>query len=69
MADPRSRNHSRFLLVVLLAVVVLGAWATRFLETPVNRVTVGTVVAGALLVVGALALPALILSTWQSERE
>ncbi|WP_226004350.1 hypothetical protein [Natrinema salinisoli] len=69
MADSRSRNHGRFLPVVLLAVVSLGVWATRSLEISVNRVTVGTIVAGTLLVIGALTLPALILSRWQSERE
>ncbi|ELY68427.1 hypothetical protein [Natrinema versiforme] len=69
MADPRARNPSLLLLAVLLVVIPLGLLAARALAFPVDRVTIGAVVGGALLVIGALALPALLLSGWQSKRE
>lgn len=69
MADSRIRHPRLLLLAVFLAVIPLGLLAARVLEFPVDRVTVGAVVGGTLLVIGALALPALLLSGWQSERE
>ncbi|WP_222916348.1 hypothetical protein [Natrinema sp. SYSU A 869] len=71
MDDSRTRTRrSRWLLLaILLALVPLGLFIARFLEIPGDRVTVGAVVGGGLLVVGALALPALILSSWESDQK
>ncbi|WP_226480799.1 hypothetical protein [Natrinema amylolyticum] len=65
----RPRRSGRLLLAVLLALVPLGLLVARYLEIPGDRVTIGAVAGGILLVVGALALPALLLSSWQSTEE
>lgn len=69
MADSRRRNPTLLLLLAALAIGAVVVFAATSLDLPRARVTVGAVVLGALLVVGALALPALILSGWQSENE
>lgn len=68
MGPPRSRTAGRLLLVVVIAVTVLLVGVTT-LEFPRDRVTVGAIVVGASLVVGSLALPALLLAGWRSQRE
>lgn len=61
MATPRSRIPGRPLLVLgLVVAVALGVAAAISFEFPRDRVTVGALVVGASLVVGSLALPALI---------
>ncbi|WP_254531815.1 hypothetical protein [Natrinema gelatinilyticum] len=69
MADSRRRNPTLLLLLATLAIGAVVVFAVTSLDLPRARVTVGAVVLGVLLVVGALALPALILSGWQSENE
>ncbi|QLK27653.1 hypothetical protein HYG81_08625 [Natrinema zhouii] len=71
MVDSRSRGRdpSRLLLAVLVVIVPLGLLAARTFEFPGDRVTIGAVVVGVLLFIGALALPALLLARWQSDRE
>ncbi|WP_254762122.1 hypothetical protein [Natrinema marinum] len=68
MTAPRSRPVRR-LLLVLVAVAVVVAVAALSLEFPRDRVTVGALIVGASLLVGALALPALILAGWRSSGE
>ncbi len=65
----RTLRPSHLLLAVLVVIVPLGFLAAKAFEFPGDRVTVGAIVVGALLFVGALALPALLLARWQSERE
>ncbi|WP_440763567.1 hypothetical protein [Natronorubrum sp. DTA7] len=61
--------------VAIASVAALGALTLFEFDLPTSLtlspryVTVGTVVAGTLLVVGAIALPAYVLSGWQSTRE
>jgi len=68
-----SRRDSRDLRWLLLAVLVVGlplaVLAASRLEIPRDRISVGAVVVGTLLVVGALAVPALLFAGWQSEQE
>ncbi|PCR92439.1 hypothetical protein [Natrinema ejinorense] len=66
MAESRPRGSSRHLLAVLVVVVLLGYLAVWLFEFPSDRLTIGAVVGGALLVIGALVLPAVLLSEWQS---
>ncbi|MBZ6495522.1 hypothetical protein [Natrinema longum] len=70
MVESRPRGSSRHLLAVLVVVVVLlGFLAVRLFEFPSDRLTIGAVVGGALLVIGALVLPAVLLSGWQSSEK
>ncbi|ELY45186.1 hypothetical protein [Natronorubrum sulfidifaciens] len=80
MSDERSRGRGRALLtqtlvfvavllfvLVLVALFVVGQSASAIpLEAIPQRVSVRTVVLGAVLVVGAIALPAYLLAGWQS---
>ncbi|MFC6764012.1 hypothetical protein [Natrinema soli] len=65
----RTLTPSRLLLAVLVGIVPLGLLAARTFAFPGDRVTIGAVVVGILLFVSALALPALLLARWQSDRE
>ncbi|WP_440770767.1 hypothetical protein [Natronorubrum sp. DTA28] len=62
-------------VVALASVAALGALTYLEFDPPTSltlsprHVTVGTIVAGTLLVVGAIALPAYVLSGWQSAQE
>ncbi len=62
-------------VVAIASVAALGALTLFEFDLPTSLtlspryVTVGTIVAGTLLVVGAIALPAYVLSGWQSEQE
>ncbi|ELY92860.1 hypothetical protein C483_06922 [Natrialba hulunbeirensis JCM 10989] len=56
----------RRLLGVVLAVAVLLPVALTQLEVSPQRVTVGTAVVSGLLLIGALALPALIFTEWRA---
>ncbi|WP_254525329.1 hypothetical protein [Natrinema caseinilyticum] len=69
MGDSRRRIFALLLSFVALAIGAAVVFAATSLEFPRTRVTIAGVVVGALLVVVALALPALILSGWQSENE
>ncbi|SDR40522.1 hypothetical protein [Natronobacterium texcoconense] len=60
------RPPSRLLLVVFLATVVALPVAVTQLEVSPHRVTVGTVVVATLLLIGTIALPALILTRWRA---
>ncbi|AEH36622.1 hypothetical protein [Halopiger xanaduensis] len=62
----RSPAPARVLLVVVLAVAVLLPVAATTLEVSPYRVTVGTAVVTGLLLIGAVALPALLLARWQA---
>ncbi|MFA9417185.1 hypothetical protein [Natrinema sp. HArc-T2] len=64
-----SRDPRRQLLAVLVVSVSLAVLAVSRLEIPRDRISVGAVVVGTLLVVGALAVPALLFAGWQSEQE
>ncbi|MFD1563293.1 hypothetical protein ACFR99_07015 [Haloarchaeobius amylolyticus] len=70
---PSSRRNSRnpgwLLLAVFVVSLSLAVLAASYLEIPRDRVTIGAVIVGSLLVVGALALPALLFAGWQSDRE
>ncbi|MEY7850001.1 hypothetical protein AB7C87_12485 [Natrarchaeobius sp. A-rgal3] len=66
MDDAPRWSPDRVLLVVVLAVAVLVPLAITQLEVRPDRLTVGTAVVSVLLVTGSIALPALILSRWQS---
>ncbi len=68
MAASRSRLV-RLLLLIVVAVATVVVVAALSLEFPRDRVTVGALVVGASLFVGALALPALILAGWRSQTE
>ena len=79
--DEQSRrlNSPNLLLVIatvaIASVAALGALTLFEFGLPTSltlsprHVTVGTIVAGTLLVVGAIALPAYVLSGWQSTQE
>ncbi|GAB3666540.1 hypothetical protein [Halopiger thermotolerans] len=67
MADAAGRSGPvRALFVVVLVVAALLPIATTTLEVSPYRVTVGTGVVGVLLLIGAVALPALLLARWQA---
>ncbi|RKD98425.1 hypothetical protein [Halopiger aswanensis] len=68
MADGR-RSPDRVLLGVILAVAVLLPVAVTTFEVSPYRVTVGTAVVTALLLIGAVALPALLLARWQAAEQ
>ncbi len=67
MAAARLRDPRVILSGVVLALVPLGLLAGRSLEFATDRPTIGGVVVGLLLVVGALAVPALLLAGWRAE--
>ena len=69
MDDPRGRYVERALLALALAVVAAVPLAVTRLEVGPRQLTVGTVVVGALLVVGTIAVPALLFSRWQTAEE
>ncbi|WP_436345753.1 hypothetical protein [Natronorubrum sp. FCH18a] len=81
MDDQRSRRLAHPALLLAVAIVSLGSVAVlaaltvhefdlaASLTLGPRRITIGTVLAGALLVVGTIALPAYILSGWQSAGE
>lgn len=81
MADERSWTLERITQLLVPVVVFLISLAAIVLTVFVvievtgssqfdpDRVTIGAVAAGALVVVAAIALPAYLLSSWQSERE
>ncbi|TMT87738.1 hypothetical protein E2L06_14525 [Haloterrigena sp. H1] len=64
-----SRDPRRQLLAVLVVSLPLAVLAMSRLEIPRDRISVGAVVVGTLLVVGALAVPAVLFAGWQSEQE
>ncbi|APW97480.1 hypothetical protein CHINAEXTREME_06710 [Halobiforma lacisalsi AJ5] len=61
------RDSSRILLAVVLGVAVALPIAATRLEVSPHRVTAGTVVVTALLLTGAIALPALIVAKWDAD--
>lgn len=69
---PGSRRDSRdprwVLLAILLGSLSLAVFAVSRLAIPRDRISVGAVVVGTLLVVGALTVPALLFAGWQSEQ-
>ncbi|AFZ73194.1 hypothetical protein [Natronobacterium gregoryi] len=68
MNDDRDGNgRGRILLLTVIAVAVALPVAITQLEVSPHRVTVGTVVVTALLLVGTVALPALILTRWRAD--
>ncbi|MFP8952880.1 hypothetical protein ACLI4Z_07910 [Natrialbaceae archaeon A-arb3/5] len=67
MDDDSGRPPERILLAVVLAVAVLVPVAATQLEVSPHRITPGTVVVSGLLLIGTIALPALLLSRWQSD--
>ncbi|OAQ51536.1 hypothetical protein HTG_15890 [Natrinema mahii] len=69
MAAARLRDPRVILSGVVLALVPLGLFAGRSLEFATDRLTISGVVVGAVVVVGALAVPALLLAGWQAEDE
>ncbi|ELZ22617.1 hypothetical protein [Natrinema limicola] len=64
-----SRDPRWVLLAVLLGSLSLALLAVSRLEIPRDRLSVGAVLVGTLLVVGTLALPALLFAGWQSGQE
>lgn len=81
MVDERSPRLERSTLLLAAAVTSLAGLAALgaltvldidlglSLTVSPHRVTVGTVLAATLVVVGALALPAYVLSSWQSAQD
>ncbi|ELY94046.1 hypothetical protein [Natrialba taiwanensis] len=59
----------RWLLGVVLAVVVLLPLALTQFEISPHRVTLGTVVVTALLLIGTISLPALLFAEWHGVDE
>lgn len=72
MEDRRGRGRGLEAAALVLAVVAIPLTAFVVLEVVAGfdpiRVTRRTAVAGLLLAIGAIALPAVILSRWQSAR-
>ncbi|RQH03290.1 hypothetical protein [Natrarchaeobius oligotrophus] len=66
MDDARGRPIGRVLVAVVLAVAVLVPVVMWRLTVEPDRLTVGTGVVAVLLVIGSIALPALLFSRWQS---
>ncbi|EMA33420.1 hypothetical protein [Halobiforma nitratireducens] len=66
MVDDRGRDPARLLLAIVVGVVVALPIAVTQLEVSPHHVTTGTVVVTALLLLGALALPALIVAEWDA---
>ncbi|OVE85266.1 hypothetical protein [Natronolimnobius baerhuensis] len=66
MDDARDREPERVLLAVLGAVIVGLPLAITQLEVSPHRFTPGTAVVSALLLIGAVAAPALLFSRWQA---
>jgi len=70
---PSSRRDSRdprqLLLVVFVGSLSLAVFAASQFAFPRARISVGAVLVGMLLVVGTLALPALLFAGWQSGQE
>ncbi|OLZ39626.1 hypothetical protein A6E15_00895 [Natrinema saccharevitans] len=69
MVAARLRDPRLLLSGIVLASIPLGLFAGRSLELATDRLTIGGVVVGLLLVVVALAVPALLLAGWQAEDE
>ncbi|WP_408956978.1 hypothetical protein [Natrinema sp. 74] len=69
MARSRSRNVVRLLVVVVVVAAMVFAIGVTTLELPRDRVTAGTLVVGTSLLVGSLALPALLFAGWRSQTE
>lgn len=64
MGDSHRWSPQHVLLVIVLAAAVTVSLAAAHLEVSPHRVTPGTIVAGTALLVGSLALPALLFSRW-----
>ncbi|AGB30349.1 hypothetical protein C488_04732 [Natrinema pellirubrum DSM 15624] len=69
MVAARSRNPRLILFGVVLALLPIGLLAGRSLEFATDRLTISGVVVGVVLVVVALAIPVLLLASWQAETE
>lgn len=69
MGDSHRWSPQRVLFVIVLAAAVTVPVAATQLEVSPHRVTPGTVVAGTALLVGSLALPALLFSRWAAAME
>ena len=67
--NDRGRRVEYALLALVLVVVVSVPVAVSHLEVGPRRLTVGTVVVGALLVVGTIAVPAVLFSRWRAAEE
>lgn len=66
MVDTRDRGSDRVVLVVLGAIVVGLVLAMTQLEVSPHQFTPGTAIVSVLLLLGALAVPALLFSRWQA---
>lgn len=66
MTDEGRWSPDRVLLVIVLVVAVTVPVAATQLEIGPRRMTVGTAVVATALFAGSIALPALLLSRWQT---
>ncbi len=64
-----SRDPRWVLFAVLLGSLSLALLTVSRFAIPRDRISVGAVLVGTLLVVGTLTLPALLFAGWQSSRE